>query len=183
MFDENTTYLIIITASNHFGTSQSDPVVLRVKDIGKPVLLQYLHRSWIWILEYHWMFFFSLVNFSLSFFFLLESYGFSRNVSSPDVSFLESFFFYGHSLTNLTFLSANCFSVCVIFIWREIYLRPRMSSVTISVNFNCPEFLCHYRICSCFCLYHLWALYLVSFVLQWFPMHLLLCRYSFRAIP
>uniref|UniRef100_A0A669D6C8 Fibronectin type-III domain-containing protein n=1 Tax=Oreochromis niloticus TaxID=8128 RepID=A0A669D6C8_ORENI len=36
MLDENTTYLIIITASNHFGTSQSDPVVLRVKDIVIP---------------------------------------------------------------------------------------------------------------------------------------------------
>lgn len=182
MFDENTTYLIIITASNHFGTSQSDPVVLRVKDIGKPVLLQYLHRSWIWILEYYWMFFFSLVNFSLSFFFIRVIWFLEKCVITWCIIF-RKFFFYGHSLTNLTFLSANCFSVCVIFIWREIYLRPRMSSVTISVNFNCPEFLCHYRICSCFCLYHLWALYLVSFVLQWFPMHLLLCRYSFRAIP
>ncbi|XP_042070408.1 interleukin-23 receptor isoform X2 [Haplochromis burtoni] len=43
MFDENTTYLIIITASNHFGTSQSDPVVLRVKDIvipDAPIIMQ-----------------------------------------------------------------------------------------------------------------------------------------------
>lgn len=35
MIDENTKYQLIITAYNHFGSSESDPFILCVKDIGK----------------------------------------------------------------------------------------------------------------------------------------------------
>lgn len=43
MMDENTKYKLIITAYNHFGTSQSDPIILCVKDIGKLSFMLHLN--------------------------------------------------------------------------------------------------------------------------------------------
>jgi len=45
ILDEKTKYLLTVTTYNHFGTSQSDPFILCVKDIGKLLLLSYLNRS------------------------------------------------------------------------------------------------------------------------------------------